>query len=247
MNALNEHQRQLVSAAVDGELSPQERAEYEALIEQSAAARELRAELLKLGNLIESLPEREPPADLAERILARAAPSNVTPIRPAWRRAQLPLAFAAGLLVAVTLQRWLPHAPTPAELARMSGTLAPAAHVARGDSRTVAVDGLQGRVTFGRTDGIGALDVALTAPGPFEVEIGLAGTGLGFGGVVSEGDEGGLGNGRIEFAGGTVRVVGDGAAGFRLLLPVTADVAGGAPDVVIRTAGAERWRADFAD
>ena len=114
---LDRHECELISAGLDGELAPGEQREHDELLASSAEARALRAELRGVGAALESLPEQAPPADLAERVLARAAPrdAKVTPLRPRWRRAHVPLAFAAGLLVAVAVSRLLPVGGSPLE------------------------------------------------------------------------------------------------------------------------------------
>jgi hypothetical protein len=245
---LNERERELINAGVDGELAAADRQAHDDLLAASAEARALRGELLKLAALIEALPEQAPPADLAGRILQQAEPRSATvvPLRPRWRRAQLPLAFAAGLLVALVVPRLAPLGVEPAEQARMSGTLAPAAESRGGAAHEIDVPGLSGRVALGQRGEARSLEFDLRGDTPLEIEVGLAGTGHAFGGVVL--DEAGRdrGPGRIEVTGGTVRVVGDGAAAFGLLLPATA---AGAENlsIAIRSGGAVRYEATFED
>ena len=244
---LTDFERELISAGIDGELSPDDERAHAALLERSAAARALRDELLKIGDLIEGLPERTPPADLSERILERLTPApRVVPIRSFWRRTQITLAFAAGLLAAVAIQRWLPTTVAPDEQARMSGTLAPLDRVVAVDTRIIDEAGLRGRVTFGRARGVPSLTFALQATRPLEVEIDFGRAGFEFGGLAPESAARGLRGARVEISGGTVRVAGDGAAAFRLLLPAEDGAAPDALRVAIRSDGALRWQAAFA-
>jgi hypothetical protein len=246
---LDRRHRELISAGIDGELTPREQAELDELLAASDEARALHTELLAVGGLLDSLPRVAPPPELAERVLSRAAPRSgkVVPIRAAWRRVQLPLAFAAGLLVAVAVQGLLlPPGGSPGDTQWMSGTLAPASHRA---GHRIEADGLSGEVRLGDRGGTPALEFRLQAPSPLEIDVRLAESGHTFGGIVMA--EGGQvpDAGRIELAGGTVRVVGDGAAAFGLLLPAATTGAdqGGAIRVAISSGGQVRYEATFED
>ncbi|MEJ2385326.1 MAG: hypothetical protein P8Y54_13200 [Xanthomonadales bacterium] len=246
---LDRHECELISAGLDGELAPGEQREHDELLASSAEARALRAELRGVGAALESLPEQAPPADLAERVLARAAPrdAKVTPLRPRWRRAHVPLAFAAGLLVAVAVSRLLPVGGSPLEQQWMSGTLAPAARLPGHAEQRIDADGLTGSVRLGQRGGTRSLEFRVEATGPVEIEVDLNGTGRTFGGVVVAED--GPGPGRIEFAGGTVRVAGGAGAAFGLLLPATAAHPdhGEAVRVAIRSDGRTRFETAFGE
>lgn len=242
---LERHECELISAGVDGELSPREQRQLDELLAHSEEARVMNAELRSVCASIESLPEETPPADLAGTILNRVAPRSATvvPLRTRWRRAQLPLAFAAGLLVAVAVQRLLPPEPTAGELQWLSGTLAPAS---QRSAQLIETEGLKGRVGSGFRGKTRTLEFQLQTTEPLEIEIGLSGTGLEFGGIVPNDRGQELVAERIESTGGTVRVVGDGAAAFGLLLPATA--AGDQGEeirVAIRSGGRIRYEAMF--
>jgi anti-sigma factor RsiW len=98
----------LLTAAVDGELTPAEAARVRTLVAESAdvraAFRQLRAHRARLR----ALPLRTPPADLYARIMARlpaAAPRPAEPRRPvaAPRRGSFaPVAVAAAVLMCLT-------------------------------------------------------------------------------------------------------------------------------------------------
>lgn len=127
MNMLSAEQLQLITAAVDGELSATESRAFRLLLSTSADARELYAKLKADRDRIHSLPRAKPPADLHAKVMARIAsatpapkpaparPAKTTtePARPAAaRQAQsptrrklptwAPAAIAAGLLICVT-------------------------------------------------------------------------------------------------------------------------------------------------
>jgi hypothetical protein len=248
---LERHECELISAGIDGELTPREQREHDELLAASKEARALHAELCAVGGLLESLPEAAPPPELAERVLVRTATggANVVPIKIRWRRARLPLAFAAGLMVAVAVQRLLPPEPTPLEQQWMSGTLAPLTRLPGQFEQAIDVDGLSGYVSLGQRGDTRSLEFRLQSAAPLEIEVGLAGTGRRLGGVVLAEDEQGPDAGRIEFAGGTVRVSGDGAAAFGLLLPDAVARAGatGAIRVAIRSDGRVRYETTIGE
>ncbi len=112
---------QLITAAVDGELSPPEVCAFRRVLESSAEARALYAKLKADRARVQSLPLATPPADLRAKILARIASATPAPVRKsAAHRTQLaepaqpasapnrrtplwvPVAVAAGLLICIT-------------------------------------------------------------------------------------------------------------------------------------------------
>lgn len=248
---LDRHECELISAGLDGELSPKEQRAHDDLLARSEEARRLRAELFGVGAAIASLPERRPPAGLADKVLAKMAPrdSNVVPLNRGWRRAQVPLAFAAGLLLALVIPRWLPFEAGPGDHGRMSGTLAPATQHLPGSGHVIDTEGLKGSIMLGRRGDTPTLEFRLRAPEPLEVEVVLNDESAAFGGIVPIGTGPAWRDGRLEFTGGTVRVVGDGAAAFGLLLPATAADADGREEirVAIYSGGRMRYEASFND
>lgn len=243
---LTPHERELISAGFDGELSDEERREHDALLERSNDARRFRAELDKLDAAIRSLPEHAPPAGLAGRILEKAAPASATvvPLRRPWRRMQVPLAFAAGLLAAVAVQRWLPVDVGPGDIARMTGTLAPSPRA--GDTRRIDAAEVSGRVTLDAVGEQPILEFELESAEPLTVEVDLDGSGLTFGGFEFMDVQGNRDDGRIELTGGTVRMTGGRAAAARLHLPATGERSEGVVAVVVRARGEVVLEESFA-
>jgi len=243
---LTPQERELISAGFDGELTADERREHDALLERSEDARRFRAELQKLDAAIRSLPEHAPPAGLAGRILEKAAPASATvvPFRRPWRRMQVPLAFAAGLLAAVAVQRWLPVESAPGDIARMTGTLAPSPRA--GETRRIDTAQLSGRVTLDAASEQPTLEFVLEGAEPLAVEVDLDGSGLTFGGFELIDVQGNREDGRIELTGGTVRVTGGRAAAARLRLPATGERSEGVVAVVVRARGEVVLEESFA-
>jgi anti-sigma factor RsiW len=112
-------QLELLTAAVDGELTPPEALQLRRLLDGSAEARSVYALLKGDSDRLRALPPAAPPNDLRDRVLA--ALPVITPPLPAARRLAprwAPLAVAASLLLAVTaLSFWFftrdDHAAAP--------------------------------------------------------------------------------------------------------------------------------------
>jgi hypothetical protein len=110
--------RELLTAAVDGELTPAERKAAERLLRESAAARALFARLKADAARLRKLPRVPAPADLADNVLAtirdRAmSPTPLPPARPDRRLnwSALPVwanvVTAAGVLLTITAGSYL--------------------------------------------------------------------------------------------------------------------------------------------
>src|SRR4051794_28704387 len=94
---------QLLTAAVDGVITPRQERQLTRLLADSAEARDVYAKLRADSRRLRGLPKAAPPADLKDRIVARllevtplaepaARPIVVRPVRPAARRPWVPVA-----------------------------------------------------------------------------------------------------------------------------------------------------------
>lgn len=100
-NMLTESEQLLISAAVDGELTPAEAKAFERLVMSDPEASRLFRRLKEASARLAALPKHTAPKGLAAKVMARVRP--VTPHRtPSHRRALLPIAIAASLFLAVT-------------------------------------------------------------------------------------------------------------------------------------------------
>src|SRR5262245_14107690 len=111
--------RELLTAAVDGELTPAERKVAQRLLRESEPARVLFAQLKADAGRLRSLPRVSAPADLADNILAvindRAMTPTPLPPTPRsghkfhlrWLPVWANIVAAAGVLVAITLGSYL--------------------------------------------------------------------------------------------------------------------------------------------
>jgi hypothetical protein len=105
---LSANQRELITAAVDGELSAADKRAAKQLLEASPEASELYKELKADRNRVRALPQAAPPSNLAARIMARVAAEPARPAEPARSRDRKRVsvfglvALAASLFIAVT-------------------------------------------------------------------------------------------------------------------------------------------------
>jgi anti-sigma factor RsiW len=100
---LTESDKLLITAAVDGELSPAETTAFERLVMSDAEAALLFRQLKDASARLAALPKLPAPKSVAANVMARVRP--VTPARkvPPRRRSLLPYIIAASLFLAVTV------------------------------------------------------------------------------------------------------------------------------------------------
>jgi anti-sigma factor RsiW len=101
LRALDEADR--MWAALEGDLSPEERARFEARIAEDAALRRRVREGRSLGRVLALYGTPEPAPDFAARTLARLEAEGLVQRRWYARRVSLPLPLAAALLAAAGL------------------------------------------------------------------------------------------------------------------------------------------------
>ena len=225
---LNEHTIYLINAGIDGELSPAETKELEALLESSAEARAMKAEFLRLANLLDSQPEQQPPEGLARSIVDRvklpaAKPSSLVAnwLSYIQHPAATGLAFAAGLLMAVVIYQVAPQQNANPDTANMVGTMIANSRdhsTIPDDSLLLQASGLSGSVTLQNKEDVYILNFDLASEQRIEVEVAFAEAGLDFGGIAHTVSGGGAAGESYEISGGTLRVVNQGSHQFYLLL-----------------------------
>jgi hypothetical protein len=238
----------LINGDIDGELGPREAAELSSILEASAEARAMHAELRQLVERMEALPEREPPAGLAGRILAqtmlparlsatrsaarpvtglaRAAGSYLAALLASLRPAQAGFAFAAGLLLTVGFYEATQRNGEPLDLSRMVGAMVadPAgASAQQQGTLSLSAPGLSGTVRRGAIGEFTVLSFDLESAEQTEIVVGFAEAGLAFGGIAYTSATGSTNNESYEVSGGTLRVVNQGRQMFSVFLPQVAD------------------------
>lgn len=144
----------LVQHVLEGDATPEDRAQLEALIVADAALRRRRDELAHVFSLLGSARVAPAPEGLRDTVMQaiadlptatdRHVPNAVSafPARAGWTRMVLPVAAAIAAIALV----WFVRTPSPASRGEVSGTMA-------GPSRTVSVrlgDGAAAVVVEGR-------------------------------------------------------------------------------------------------
>jgi anti-sigma factor RsiW len=245
---LEQQTLELINADIDGVLRADERAELDAILESSAEARAMRAELQKLANLMDSMPEHVPPEDLTEQILAqirlpkRHPTFSLGALMSSLQPAQVGLAFAAGLLVTVGVYELSPGQLADVDPASVVGTMVlnpEVQHVNQADSLTISGPGVTGTVTLSAAGKLQVLSFDLESTDATEIAISLSEAGLSFGGIARAAASGMTADGSYEVSGGTLRVINQGHQAFSVfLLEAGVDVGSREISIGISTRGA---------
>jgi hypothetical protein len=224
---LDERTINLINADLDGELEAGEREDLEGILESSAEARAMRAELLGLGNMLDGLPEQLPPADLKRQILSQLAPPpgaavfSLPKLFASFQPATAGLAFAAGLLMTVAFYELSPAHRSSADTASMVGTMVASPQGSPGLSKNdlfLKGDGFSGKLSLRETEDIFVLNFDLDSEDRTEIEVGLDRTGLAFGGFAETQGDTDKAVDSVAVSGGTLRVVNQGRQQFAVFL-----------------------------
>jgi len=226
---LEERTIYLINADIDGELAADERADLDVILESSNEARAMRAELLRLSNLLESMPEQLPPPELSKQILnklalqPRASNFSLSGLFASFQPATAGLAFAAGLLMTVGFYELSPNGQSLSETASMVGTMVasqPGGPDLLKKDVLLKGDGFTGTVSLRSTDGVYVLNFDLDSEEMTEIEVGLDQTGLSFGGFAETRSDADMVFETVTMSGGTLRVVNQGRQQFAVFLRV---------------------------
>ena len=224
---LEERTLQLINAGIDGALEPFEQAELDAILESSAEARVMQAELQRLANLLDSMPEQVPPPELASRILeqvqlpARRPVFSLAGLFSSLQPAQLGMAFAAGLLLTVGFYELSPgHRPTvdPASIVGTMVANPQGQPTSQKDRLVIDAPGVSGSVTLSASGNLQILSFDLDSAQETEIAIALSEAGLSFGGIAHAADSGASADALYGVSGGTLRVVNQGRQAFSVFL-----------------------------
>lgn len=245
---LEQRTLELINAEIDGALRADEKAELDAILESSAEARAMKAELQKLSNLMGSLPEQMPPEQLTGQILAQVRLPNNRPafslraLMASLQPARVGLAFAAGLLVTVGVYELSPGHRADVDPARVVGTMVlnpEAQDFDQADSVAISGSGVSGTVTLSAVGKLQVLSFDLESTDATEIAISLSEAGLSFGGIAHVAASGVTTDGSYEVSGGTLRVVNQGHQAFSVfLLEAGTDGGGKGISIGISTGGA---------
>ena len=225
---LEERTINLINADIDGELEADEREDLEAILESSAEARAMRAELLRLSNLLDNVPEQSPPTDLLHKILNQITPPprggavfSLSKLFASFQPATTGLAFAAGLLLTVGFYELSPNHQSTGDTAGMVGTMMasqPGGPEFLKNDMSINGDGFSGTLSLRENEGIYVLNFDLESEDQTEIEVGLDGTGLSFGGFAeTQGDADKVFD-SVAISGGNLHVVNQGRQQFAVFL-----------------------------
>lgn len=224
---IDERTLDLINADVDGELTPEQSRELDAILEASADARAMRSELLRLTNLLDNQPAVNPPADLAQNILQQikmpepAGSFSLSGLFSSFQPATAGLAFAAGLLATVSFYELAPDNSPGLDTAGMVGTMV-ANPENRGtdlaDSLSFSEPGVTGSVSLQTGKDVFALEFNLESTETVEIEVAFAEAGLGFGGIARAVIDHKAADESYKVSGGTLRVVNQGRQSFTVFL-----------------------------
>jgi hypothetical protein len=229
---LNERAAELIHAEVDGILAQSDRAELQAILDQSEEAREFRHEMLGLAKIFGEVPDHEPPAGLNRRILDSI--ELPTPRRlPSWLRnwfrpASYSLAVATGMLMTVGMVKLLPVSDT--EMTTLVGTMMKQGEVlpeAALGQLGINLEAVEGSIQLKDLNGTLALQFSLKSADTVEIGVNLADSGLVFGGFADDRQE----VAGFEVSGGDLRVFNEGSQQFVVFLRRSPAAGAGAKDL----------------
>jgi len=222
---IDERIKELVQAGVDGELGSQEQAELDAVLAESAEARQLREELLGLNSLLDDVAPPDWPEGLHRRIVERIELPRAKAGLPAVlsRLGLVPgfvrygLAAAAGLVLTVGIYESQRDSLVEHDIGSMVGTIMRndrAAVEETLDALIFDLDQVSSAVRLQRRDGALVLDVLLDAKDPVDITVDFTSDGLQFDAIVQTRNE----LQSIEFADQSIRIKGHGQHHFAVLL-----------------------------
>ena len=185
---MNEHKYiDLIQAELDDQLSDGQRAELDALLRESAAARADREEYRDLAGLLRQVPSRQPPDSLRQGILAQIElAGRQRPAPKAWAipaAARTAMAFAAGIVVTIGLFRLAPVDIGPTDTRTLVGSMVrnqALNYEFPRDQMKFDLGTEQGSVELHRNNNLLVLEFELRSARPMNLELEFAGQGLQF-------------------------------------------------------------------
>jgi hypothetical protein len=186
----DERTMQLISAAADGQLTADEQAELERLLESSSEAREFAADLEQMDAILLDSQALDVPGSLHARIVESIDLPGASP-QPSGRGWQRPpdlgalfrygLAAAAGVLLAVSLYESQVILTGTPDFSKLVGTMAPDRVVAEADIVDVydfRKDGFASLAQLQRRDGNLYLDIQIEADQPLDISVTISPAGI---------------------------------------------------------------------
>ena len=236
---LNENARDLINRAIDGELSESEGTEFRALLAESDEARQFHEELAALDGLLKSSPKVEPPGDLESRILRRVQlprPRRWFTSVAGWMQGNpVPYgaAAAAGVLATVLFYEIGPGPTGASDYSNLVGTLVRGngvEGVVQLSFLNIDLPAVRGKVLLSGSGDLKLLRFNVDSRDPIDFEVGLAGSGLTFGGFAQvEGDN----SESLDYESGSFKVSNSGHQEFTVILRDSPDQQGASGGIVV--------------
>jgi hypothetical protein len=182
---MNQEDRELVQAVVDGELDDAGRERLDQLLASSEEARQLQADLRRLNAFIDQVPRYDLPDGLHGQITGNIALKP--PARKLFQFSALPVFFRYGLAASAAVVLTVAVFRSGSELegtsnySDMVGTIARGGPVADGrelDAFGFDEAGASGKVRLLERDGVYALEFDVRSPGSLQFDVDLQGAGL---------------------------------------------------------------------
>ena len=216
---ITERNAELIQGGIDGELNESERTEFEVLLRDSEDCRHYFEEITQLSDLLSTIPDLDPPADLHQKIMAGIELPRAGKM-PEWLKnwfqpTSYGLAVAAGMLLAIGAVRLAPD--TSNDMTSLVGSMVRQNSLSQREAAgqlSIELGQVQGNVLLKDLQDSIALQFNMDSASKVEVLIDLNGTGLQFGGFAddAEGVEG------FAVSGGKVRVANEGSHQFVVFL-----------------------------
>jgi len=228
----------LINAGIDGELNAIEQDELDRLLLNSESVRQFYNDLRTVTNLLDDLPQLEPPTYLQSAIerQVRLPADNATQRKPsglfAWldsSRWRTGLALAAGVILTVSLYE-MGSKPVSIEDSRnMTGTIIKHGNASRQgeviDSLRLDSAQLAGLVELRSENGLFTVDVQLNSGVPVDVVVDFAGRGLVLEGASNSSDSGDA----VSFGDGEIRIASNGTDHFNVKFRRTSETQNSGP------------------
>jgi hypothetical protein len=220
---IDDHNKNLIHAGLDGELDESGQAELQQLLDTSPQARDYHDQMLNLNAFLERVPDPELPEDLHGSIMNAISLPAARRRRLSFGFSQFPgfvrygLATAAGLLLAIGMYEYSPRLDGMPDQSSMVGTIMPGQNQAPAvvlDSFAFDLEPLSSEIDLLRRDANLVLDVQLNSAAAVHVTVDFKGNGLAFDAIAQMDSD----LQSIEVADHTVRITSIGRQHFAVLL-----------------------------
>jgi anti-sigma factor RsiW len=186
---------ELIHRELDGANTPAESARLKAYFAANPAAQQFYEELTEMSGMLKEVRAVEPPAHLQQVIMNMLPPNRyAAPAKASWLTAlrewletkfnfKYAYAFAGGLTFGIVMYALLLQTTfQPADLSKLSGTMAPAEQTAT-ENFAIAAKEVSGNIAVRKSDELVLAEIALASQQPVELVIAFDETNVRFKGL----------------------------------------------------------------